>query len=101
MKTTRDALNNLFKIIRHFPEKDNQEFYSSNSNLDKEVIPSWAGNPKFLGPQIYTYDLIKLVKDKLVFLDVDVDPNEHVYPMLEAGNAMDHMWLDKDKKTWE
>jgi len=41
------------------------------------------------------------LKDKLVFLDVDVDPNEHVYPMLEAGNAMDHMWLDKDKKTWE
>ena len=41
------------------------------------------------------------LKDKLVFLDVDVDPNEHVYPMLEAGNAMDHMWLDKEKKTWE
>src|SRR6056300_573278 len=33
------------------------------------------------------------LKDRLVFLDVDVDPNEHVYPMLEAGNAMDHMWL--------
>ncbi len=41
------------------------------------------------------------LKDKLVFLDVDVDPDEHVYPMLEAGNAMDHMWLDKEKKTWE
>tara|TARA_Y100000768_G_scaffold223966_1_gene169109 strand:+ start:33067 stop:34815 length:1749 start_codon:yes stop_codon:yes gene_type:complete len=41
------------------------------------------------------------LKEKLVFLDVDVDPNEHVYPMLEAGNAMDHMWLDKEKKTWE
>lgn len=40
------------------------------------------------------------LKNKLVFLDVDVDPNEHVYPMLEAGNAMDYMWLAKDKKTW-
>tara|TARA_B100001057_G_scaffold167125_1_gene167827 strand:+ start:832 stop:2577 length:1746 start_codon:yes stop_codon:yes gene_type:complete len=40
------------------------------------------------------------LKDKLVFLDVDVDPNEHVYPMLEAGNAMDHMRLSKDEKTW-
>ena len=40
------------------------------------------------------------LKDKLVFLDVDVDPNEHVYPMLEAGNSMDYMWLGKDKKTW-
>tara|TARA_Y100001970_G_scaffold64633_1_gene82737 strand:- start:6324 stop:8072 length:1749 start_codon:yes stop_codon:yes gene_type:complete len=41
------------------------------------------------------------LKDKLVFLDVDVDPNEHVYPMLEAGNAMDHMWLSKEDKTWK
>jgi acetolactate synthase-1/2/3 large subunit len=40
------------------------------------------------------------LKDKLVFLDVDVDPDEHVYPMLEAGNAMDFMHLSKDKKTW-
>ena len=40
------------------------------------------------------------MKDKLVFLDVDVDPDEHVYPMLEAGNAMDYMHLSKDKKTW-
>tara|TARA_Y100000766_G_scaffold82527_1_gene70287 strand:+ start:119 stop:1867 length:1749 start_codon:yes stop_codon:yes gene_type:complete len=41
------------------------------------------------------------LKDGLVFLDVDVDPNEHVYPMLEAGNAMDHMWLGKEEKTWK
>ncbi len=40
------------------------------------------------------------MKDKLVFLDVDVDPDEHVYPMLEAGNAMDYMHLSKDKRTW-
>ena len=43
---------------------------------------------------------IAALKDKLVFLDVDVDPYEHVYPMLEAGNAMDHMRLSKDEKTW-
>tara|TARA_B100000945_G_scaffold68390_1_gene51613 strand:+ start:634 stop:2382 length:1749 start_codon:yes stop_codon:yes gene_type:complete len=41
------------------------------------------------------------LKDKLVFLDVVVDENEHVYPMLEAGMEMSAMWLDKDKKTWE
>ena len=41
------------------------------------------------------------LKDRLVVLDVDVDPNEHVYPMLEAGNAMDHMWLGKEEKTWK
>ncbi len=41
------------------------------------------------------------LKEKLVFLDIVVDPDEHVYPMLEAGMAMDCMWLDKKTKTWE
>jgi acetolactate synthase-1/2/3 large subunit len=40
------------------------------------------------------------LKDKLVFLDVDVDPNEHVYPMLEAGMSMEDMHLSKEIKTW-
>ena len=40
------------------------------------------------------------LKDKLVFLDVDVDPNEHVYPMLEAGMSMKDMRLSKEIKTW-
>ena len=40
------------------------------------------------------------MKDKLVFLDVDVDPNEHVYPMLEAGMSMEDMRLSKEIKTW-
>ena len=41
------------------------------------------------------------LKEKLVFLDIVVDPDEHVYPMLEAGMAMDCMWLDKQTKTWK
>ena len=40
-------------------------------------------------------------KNKLVFLDIVVDQDEHVYPMLEAGMALDAMWLDKETKTWE
>ena len=40
------------------------------------------------------------MKDKLVFLDVLVDPDEHVYPMLEAGGSMSEMRLSKDKKTF-
>jgi acetolactate synthase-1/2/3 large subunit len=45
-------------------------------------------------------DCFKL-KNKLVFLDIVVDQDEHVYPMLEAGMALDAMWLDKETKTWE
>ena len=39
------------------------------------------------------------IKDKLVFVDVYVDPSEHVYPMLVAGESLKDMWLKKDKKT--
>ena len=39
-------------------------------------------------------------KDKLVFVDIYVDPDEHVYPMLVAPEgSMKDMWLDKDLKT--
>ena len=39
-------------------------------------------------------------KDKLVFVDIYVDPDEHVYPMLVAPEgSMKDMWLSKTKKT--
>ena len=40
------------------------------------------------------------MKDKLVFMDVYVDPDEHVYPMLEAGGNMSEMRVSKSKKTF-
>jgi acetolactate synthase-1/2/3 large subunit len=40
------------------------------------------------------------LKDRLVFLDIVVDPHEHVYPMLVAPNgSMRDMWLSKTEKT--
>ena len=40
------------------------------------------------------------IKDKLVFVDIYVDPNEHVYPMLVAPNgSLKDMWLAKGSKT--
>ena len=40
------------------------------------------------------------IKDKLVFIDIYVDPGEHVYPMLVAPNgSLKDMWLSKDKKV--
>ena len=38
-------------------------------------------------------------KDKLVFVDVLVDPNEHVYPMAIKGGAMKDMVLSKSERT--
>ena len=40
------------------------------------------------------------MKDKLVFIDVLVDPAEHVYPMHVAPNgSMADMWLSKTERT--
>ena len=40
------------------------------------------------------------MKDKLVFLDIFVDPREHVYPMHVAPNgSMKEMWLSKNERT--
>ena len=40
------------------------------------------------------------MKDRLVFVDVYVDPNEHVYPMLVAPNgSMKDMWISKNIKA--
>ncbi len=39
------------------------------------------------------------MKDRLVFLDVYVDPAEHVYPMQIARGSMKDMWLSKTERV--
>ncbi|TXS91371.1 acetolactate synthase 3 large subunit [Parahaliea maris] len=40
------------------------------------------------------------MKDKVVFLDIFIDPMEHVYPMHVAPNgSMKDMWLSKNERT--
>ncbi len=39
------------------------------------------------------------MKDKLVFIDIAVDPEEHVYPMAIRGGAMNEMYLSKTERT--
>ncbi len=39
------------------------------------------------------------ITDKLVFIDVYVDRNEHVYPMQIAGQTMSDMWLSKGERA--
>ena len=39
------------------------------------------------------------LKDRLVFVDVMVDPEEHVYPMAIKGGAMKDMILSKTERT--
>jgi acetolactate synthase-1/2/3 large subunit len=40
------------------------------------------------------------MKDKLVFVDIHIDPTEHVYPMHIAPNgSMRDMWLSRSERT--
>lgn len=39
------------------------------------------------------------MKDRLVFMDIAVDPFEHVYPMQVPRGAMRDMWLTKTERT--
>ena len=39
------------------------------------------------------------MKDRLVFINVYVDPKEHVYPMQIAKGSMKDMWLSKMERT--
>lgn len=49
-------------------------------------------------PQALEDALVKY-KDRLVFLDVAVDPEEHVYPMQVPQGSMRDMWLSKTERT--
>lgn len=39
------------------------------------------------------------MKDKVVFMDIYVDPTEHVYPMQISPGSMRDMWLNKTERT--
>ena len=39
------------------------------------------------------------MKDRLVFMDIRIDPAEHVYPMQIKFGSMDDMWLSKTERT--
>ncbi len=39
------------------------------------------------------------LRDRVVFMDIDVDPEEHVYPMQVPGGAMRDLWLNKNEKS--
>ena len=40
-----------------------------------------------------------VAQGRLVFVDVNVDGSEHVYPMQIRGGSMDEMWLSKTERT--
>ena len=79
----------------------------SNSYMDS--VPDFAAIAEaygHVGIRINTPDELEAglkkaldMKDRLVFVDINVDENEHVYPMQIKGEGMDNMWLSKTERT--
>ena len=80
MSTYEDSLPDFVKLAEAYGHAGVQ--IDKLSELDDKMAEAFA------------------LKDKLVFLDIIVDPMEHVYPMHVAPNgSMQDMWLSKNERT--
>jgi len=80
MSTYEDSLPDFVKLVEAYGHVGFQ--VDKLSELDDKMAEAFA------------------LKDKLVFLDIIIDPMEHVYPMHIAPNgSMKDMWLSKNERT--
>ena len=76
--TYRDALPDFEQLIRSFGHVS----FTARTLSDLDCIVDNAFGPT--------------LKNKLVFINAYVDPDEHVYPMLVRGGSLEDMVLSKD-----
>ncbi|EJG0958285.1 TPA: acetolactate synthase 3 large subunit [Vibrio parahaemolyticus] len=84
-------------------------YQGRHSNSYMSSVPDFAAIAEaygHVGIRIETPDLLEEglqkaldMKDRLVFVDINVDETEHVYPMQIKGEGMDKMWLSKTERT--
>lgn len=80
MSTYEDSLPDFVKLVEAYGHVGMQ--VTSLDELDAKMDEAFA------------------MKDRLVFLDIFIDPMEHVYPMHVAPNgSMKDMWLSKNERT--
>ncbi len=80
MSTYEDSLPDFVKLMEAYGHVGMQ--VTQLSELDAKMEEAFA------------------MKDRLVFLDIIIDPMEHVYPMHVAPNgSMKDMWLSKNERT--
>jgi len=80
MSTYEDSLPDFIKLVEAYGHVGMQ--VTDLADLDAAMDEAFA------------------MRDKLVFLDVFIDPMEHVYPMHVAPNgSMKDMWLSKNERT--
>ncbi|WOJ95304.1 acetolactate synthase 3 large subunit [Congregibacter variabilis] len=80
MSTYEDSLPDFMKLVESYGHVGIE--VKDKDQLDAKMAEAFA------------------LKDRLVFLDVFVDPMEHVYPMHVAPNgSMKDMWLSKNERS--
>ncbi len=99
--------NGYLGMVRQWQDMNYEGRHSSSY---MESLPDWtmlAEAYGHVGLQVDTKDQLQgalddcfgKYKDRLVFVNVAVDPDEHVYPMQVPTGAMRDMWLSKTERT--
>jgi acetolactate synthase-1/2/3 large subunit len=99
--------NQALGMVRQWQDMQYQGRYSSSTYEDSlpdfvKLVESYGHvgmkvtDPKDLKAAM---EEAMSLKDRLVFMDIYVDPSEHVYPMLIANQSLKDMWLNKTEKT--
>jgi len=99
--------NGYLGMVRQWQDMNYEGRHSSSY---MESLPDWiklAESYGHVGMNVETKDQLKgalddcfgKYKDRLVFVNVAVDPEEHVYPMQVPMGAMRDMWLSKTERT--
>ena len=98
--------NGALGMVRQWQD---MQYNSRYSNSYMESLPDFVKLAEaygHVGMHVTRYEELKpameeafALKDRLVFMDIQVDPNEHVYPMQVAGGAMRDMLLSKTERT--
>jgi acetolactate synthase-1/2/3 large subunit len=99
--------NHSLGMVRQWQDMQYQGRYASSTY--EESLPDFVklaeayghvgmrvSNPADLDS---TLEAAFAMKDRLVFLDILVDPSEHVYPMQIKEGSMRDMWLSKTERT--
>lgn len=84
-------------------------YQGRHSNSYMSSVPDFAAIAEaygHVGIRVETPDQLEAglqraldMKDRLVFVDINVDETEHVYPMQIKGEGMNNMWLSKTERT--
>ena len=99
--------NGYLGMVRQWQDMNYEGRHSSSY---MESLPDWtklAESYGHIGMNVETKDQLQgaledcfgKYKDRLVFVNVAVDPEEHVYPMQVPMGAMRDMWLSKTERT--